>query len=127
LQLLKVTNELLQGWEYEESNETCCGKCVQVACVVKDELKKPDEKWMSPDNCTTYTCNSLGGELMVSSEQETCPSLEDCPEKNVYSKGCCKYCNITSAAQSKFLWSLQLVTIDWTLFCSKMWFGRNRA
>jgi von Willebrand factor len=90
-----------KGWEYEESNETCCGKCVQVACVVKDELKKPDEKWMSPDNCTTYTCNSLGGELMVSSEQETCPSLEDCPEKNVYSKGCCKYCNITSAAQIK--------------------------
>ncbi|RZC42307.1 hemocytin, partial [Asbolus verrucosus] len=87
------------GWEYKESTSTCCGECVQVACVVGDDLREPEETWTSSDNCTTYTCENLSGQFMVSSNQESCPSLEDCPEENIYTKGCCKHCNITSAPQ----------------------------
>ncbi|KAJ3643777.1 hypothetical protein Zmor_026489 [Zophobas morio] len=88
-----------KGSEYKESNDTCCGECVRIACVVDDELKKPGENWTSPDNCTTYTCENFGDEFTVMSQQESCPSLEDCPQENIYVKGCCKHCNITSGAQ----------------------------
>lgn len=89
-----------QGWEYRESNTTCCGECVQVACIVGDELKQKDENWTSPDGCTTFTCEYLGDQFVVSSQQESCPSIDDCPQENVYVKGCCKHCNLTTSSQS---------------------------
>lgn len=90
-----------QGFEYKKSNDSCCGECVRVACIVDEKLKKPGENWTSPDNCTTFTCEQFGNEFIVSSQQESCPSLENCPEENIYIKGCCKHCNITSAPQRK--------------------------
>jgi len=89
-----------KGWEYKESKDKCCGECVQVACLVDEQLKKPGENWTSTDNCTMYACEVLGDQFVVSSQQELCPSLEDCPDENIYVKGCCKHCNITSLPQT---------------------------
>ncbi|KAK7066926.1 hypothetical protein SK128_023902 [Halocaridina rubra] len=47
------------GWNYEPSPLypiQCCGACVQVACVIEDQVKNVGESWMSRDLCTTYTC-----------------------------------------------------------------------
>ncbi|XP_030749920.1 hemocytin [Sitophilus oryzae] len=89
-----------KGWEYKESKTQCCGECVQTSCVVNDELKKPEETWKSEDGCVTYSCDNLGGQLLVSSNHEACPYIEDCPAENVYTKGCCKYCNVTIEAMT---------------------------
>lgn len=93
----------MQGWKYQESNTTCCGKCLQFACVVDGILKMPNETWTAPDNnCTKFTCEVFGDEFLTASQQETCPELEDCPKENIYMKGCCQFCNKTAESQSKF-------------------------
>lgn len=93
--------ECKKGWEYVPSNETCCGECEQVACLVDDELKKPGDKWASPDGCTLYTCERIGNQFTVSTFQESCPNVDDCPEENIYFLGCCKHCNFTVVDQGK--------------------------
>lgn len=81
--------------------QTCCGECVQVACVVNDELRNPGENWTSPDTCTTFTCEETEDhQFSVSSFYESCPNVDDCPEENIYTKGCCQYCNVTSLPMS---------------------------
>ncbi|XP_065155864.1 hemocytin-like isoform X3 [Atheta coriaria] len=86
------------GWEYVASNVTCCGECVQRACVVENTLKSPGVNWTSADNCTTFTCENFLGQFTVSSHQVSCPQIDDCPPENVYTKGCCEYCNVTALA-----------------------------
>lgn len=102
-----------KGWEYKESETQCCGECIQTSCIVSNELKKPGETWMSDDGCVTYSCENLAGQLLVSSHQESCPSLGECPSENVYMKGCCKYCNITSEPMS--LCSPQAIHLEKTV------------
>ncbi|KAJ8974052.1 hypothetical protein NQ317_002298, partial [Molorchus minor] len=92
-----------KGWEYRESQGTCCGDCIQIACVVDGTIRQPGDNWKSTDNCTTYTCDNFNDQFVVSSQQESCPSLEDCPEENIYVNGCCKYCNLTSKDQKSGL------------------------
>ncbi|XP_066254573.1 hemocytin [Euwallacea similis] len=89
------------GWEYIASleNQQCCGECVQAFCIINEDLKQPNETWKSEDGCVTYSCDNLGGQLLVSSHHESCPSLNDCPEENVYTKGCCQYCNVTTGQE----------------------------
>ncbi|KAK8736441.1 hypothetical protein OTU49_005007, partial [Cherax quadricarinatus] len=47
------------GWEYEPpvNPEQCCGKCVQIACTVDDQVKAVGETWVSDDLCTIYNCS----------------------------------------------------------------------
>ncbi|KAL1513261.1 hypothetical protein ABEB36_002690 [Hypothenemus hampei] len=89
-----------KGWTYKESNKECCGKCIQTSCIVNNTLKSPNETWKSPDGCTTYSCENFDGQLLVSSNQESCPSIDDCPKNNVYILGCCHYCNLTTESKS---------------------------
>ncbi|CAG9772868.1 unnamed protein product [Ceutorhynchus assimilis] len=84
-----------KGWTYKESDTACCGECIQTSCIVNDELKAPADTWKSEDGCVTYSCDKLGGQLLVSSNHESCPSIEDCPNENIYTRGCCRYCNVT--------------------------------
>lgn len=88
-----------KGWLYQESKDSCCGECIQTACIVDDVLKLAGESWLSPDNCTTFTCENIGGQFIVSSQQESCPSIDDCPAENIYVKGCCKHCKIDTSSQ----------------------------
>lgn len=83
------------GWEYKESDYQCCGKCVQTACVVNDELKSLGEKWTSEDGCTTYSCEMMQQQLTIVTETESCPDVSQCAPYNLYKMGCCNYCNIT--------------------------------
>lgn len=90
------------GWEYKDSKDRCCGQCVQKGCLLNGELKQKGENWTSSDNCTVFTCEFLGDQFTVSSQQEACPSIDDCPEENIFVKGCCKQCNVTTLSNSKF-------------------------
>lgn len=63
--------------------------------MVGDAIKQPGENWTSSDGCTFFACERFGDQLSVTTQQESCPSLEDCPEDKVYVKGCCKHCNVT--------------------------------
>lgn len=93
---------MFKGWEYKESDTECCGECVPVGCVVDGKLKQIGENWTSSDNCTTNTCEQLGDQLVVLSEQEVCPNLDKCLPEFIYTDGCCKRCNMTAEAFSKF-------------------------
>ncbi|XP_017781781.1 PREDICTED: hemocytin [Nicrophorus vespilloides] len=98
----KCNKDCAKGWEYVESKTECCGDCVQVACVIGDELKSPGENWTSADGCTTFSCDKYLDQFSVNSQHESCPKiLDDCPKDHIIVKGCCKYCNITSEAQSQ--------------------------
>nr|CAH7739498.1 unnamed protein product [Callosobruchus chinensis] len=104
-----------KGWEYKKSNKTCCGECVQVACITNGHLRKPGDVWQSEDKCTTYTCENLGGEFSVVTNQERCPILdENCPPENIYVKGCCKFCNFTSA-ESQSLCKPEAIPLEKTV------------
>lgn len=74
------------------------------ACVVEGVLKMPGENWTSSDKCTTFSCEHLDDQFSVSSQQESCPDVDDCPVENIYVKGCCKYCNAASEPQSILLY-----------------------
>lgn len=87
------------GWEYKESADSCCGECVPVACVVDGVVKQAGENWTSSDGCTLYSCEQFGEQFSVATQQESCPAIDDCPEEDIYVKGCCKHCNITSESQ----------------------------
>ena len=87
-----------QGWEYKESETKCCGECIQVACVVDEEIKQPGQNWTSPDGCTTFSCEKSYDQFTVASMLETCPNIEDCPIEDVYTQGCCQLCNYTRMA-----------------------------
>ncbi|KAJ0180770.1 hypothetical protein K1T71_004174 [Dendrolimus kikuchii] len=85
------------GWKYlEPSEDVCCGRCVQESCVIKDELKTPGTKWMSADNCTTFSCVKFGDQALVVSAMAKCPDLSECAPENIVNDTCCQICNITS-------------------------------
>lgn len=57
---------------------------------------------MSADNCTTYACERINDQFLVSSTKVVCPDISSCPDENIYIKGCCKYCNLTAESQSNY-------------------------
>nr|XP_023019258.1 hemocytin-like [Leptinotarsa decemlineata] len=101
--------ECKKGFKYVESNTTCCGSCVQVACLVDGDIKDPGESWKSSDNCTTFTCDQYNDQFSVVSNQETCPRI-DCPEENTYVEGCCKLCNITSSSMGTYHETFKIIS-----------------
>ncbi|KAF5285691.1 hypothetical protein FQR65_LT13076 [Abscondita terminalis] len=81
------------GWEYKESQSSCCGECEQVACVVDGALRQPAENWTSTDGCITYFCDKVKDQFMIASMQESCPDIEGCPVEDITVKGCCEVCS----------------------------------
>ena len=54
---------LLQGYEHEPPGPTeCCGKCVQVACILNGTLHPIGSSW-NPDPCTFYSCVGSRGHV----------------------------------------------------------------
>lgn len=54
------------------------------------------DKWFSTDGCTKYACEKKDNNFMVSAYEKSCPDLSNCETSHIYTKGCCKYCNVTS-------------------------------
>jgi len=51
-----------QGWEYRAKNDSCCGQCVQLGCILENKVFKGGDTWPGADNCTTFSClQVLGG------------------------------------------------------------------
>ncbi|KAG8238938.1 hypothetical protein J437_LFUL000776 [Ladona fulva] len=88
-----------KGWEYIEpvlDSEKCCGECKQVACITEDnKLIPPGTKWTTDDGCTSHICEQKGEQLQITSFEEKCPSVDDCPPENIIFDKCCKRCNAT--------------------------------
>uniref|UniRef100_A0ABM5F8M9 LOW QUALITY PROTEIN: uncharacterized protein n=1 Tax=Pogona vitticeps TaxID=103695 RepID=A0ABM5F8M9_9SAUR len=88
------------GYEYEESDGECCGKCVQVACIINvngtAEVVKPGDIWQRKDNnCSQYECEKLDDTLILVNVRRTCPPLDpECKpdEIEITPDGCCKTC-----------------------------------
>lgn len=93
------------GFEYKKDKSgKCCGKCAQTKCAINDKLYSPGEKWLSPDNCTNYSCayNDNNGQILITSSQETCPDISTCPFEYQKKKGCCVVCEIVSESLSEY-------------------------
>lgn len=88
------------GYKYEKAEGECCGKCIQVACVMKmkdgtTQVLQPGEIW-NPSNepCTKYKCEITEGQYIPTEVPTSCPS-EDCPLGAKYEKAdgeCCGKC-----------------------------------
>lgn len=79
----------------------CCGICVPVKCVIGTEVYAPGQDWSTTDNCTTFTCNKVNNQLVVTTSQPTCPDISGCPEKLRYFDKCCTMCKPIVEDQSK--------------------------
>eukprot|EP00062_Callorhinchus_milii_P025158 gi/632985833/ref/XP_007909903.1/ PREDICTED: intestinal mucin-like protein [Callorhinchus milii] len=91
-----------QGFEYQEMTDECCGKCVQVKCLVDlgDQpvvLLPPGDELPSPyNNCTVFGCTQIHDFLLLNVSKIICPDFdEDNCEPGTISiteNGCCKTC-----------------------------------
>lgn len=88
------------GYEYQVKADECCGKCIQVACIINingtAEILKPGQTKAS--NCSQYRCEPRNNTLVLVETEETCPFFDpDCNpdriELTLY--GCCKICKET--------------------------------
>ncbi|XP_053094270.1 mucin-5AC-like [Pangasianodon hypophthalmus] len=85
------------GYEYQLVPGKCCGKCVQISCVVTSgnttQIIKVKETWVS--DCMSCTCEEKS--LTVSCKHVPCPTQEppNCNEPGQMmvqqTVGCCKY------------------------------------
>ncbi|XP_051823059.1 mucin-5AC isoform X16 [Antechinus flavipes] len=87
------------GFKYQEEPGRCCGKCVQVACVVHTNgsavhLVKPGQTWSSPeDKCVQYECEKVNGQLILVTAKKACPPVLCSPDQVRKSEdGCCLVC-----------------------------------
>ncbi|XP_040183621.1 mucin-5AC-like isoform X3 [Rana temporaria] len=89
-----------QGYKYENIEGQCCGKCVQVSCVMKlkdntTKILQPGETWSSPDQpCVKYECEIIDDQFNPTEIRRACP-IEDCPLGTKYEKAegeCCGKC-----------------------------------
>ncbi|XP_071972691.1 uncharacterized protein [Engystomops pustulosus] len=91
------------GEDFVQPPDQCCGQCVQKFCVVTmpdGETKKLSEgqSYTSPnDNCTSYVCNKVDGQLVTLTAKETCQytSVDDCKDFEEYitmPNRCCGAC-----------------------------------
>ncbi|XP_067322691.1 mucin-5B-like [Anolis sagrei] len=90
-----------EGHEYQVNAGECCGKCVQVACVITlndtVELLKPGDIWHpETNNCTFYECEEISDTLVLVNTVRKCPTFDpkECGPVGVKltSDGCCQEC-----------------------------------
>lgn len=57
-----------EGYKYVEaspSEQTCCGKCEQSACIINGTIRNVNEEWSSADNCHKYKCQNSSGAVSL--------------------------------------------------------------
>ncbi|XP_041417840.1 mucin-5B-like [Xenopus laevis] len=88
-------SDCLEGYTYEKEEDECCGKCVQVACVMKMEdektqILKPGDVWTQPDEpCIQHECHIIEDQFVPVTLKKTC----DCPLGYEYKAIPGKCCN----------------------------------
>ncbi|XP_053881324.1 mucin-5AC-like isoform X1 [Malaclemys terrapin pileata] len=90
------------GYEYKMKSGQCCGKCVQVACVLKMKdntvhVLQAGKVWHEPgDNCTFYKCEQIEDQFIPVTVRKACQPIypEDCDPADIKlsEDGCCKRC-----------------------------------
>ncbi|XP_076847019.1 uncharacterized protein muc2.1 isoform X2 [Brachyhypopomus gauderio] len=100
-EFVTCNTECKPGYEYVESDNDCCGKCVQSKCIVNHNgtthLLQTGTEW-APINtgCNWFTCTFTGGEYITTSYKTQCPPLniDNCEPGTVQlsSDGCCQVC-----------------------------------
>ncbi|MEQ2284925.1 hypothetical protein AMECASPLE_026647, partial [Ameca splendens] len=92
-----------EGYVYVDQPGQCCGSCKQTSCIVDvpglktPVILKPSQSYSPPNNnCTTYDCQKVKDEFIVSRNQTTCPVFdpENCVPGTEMSdmNGCCRTC-----------------------------------
>ncbi|KAG7205161.1 hypothetical protein KM043_018256 [Ampulex compressa] len=72
------------GYEYSFLNDktiSCCGTCVQIACIIGKDLKNVGEEWFSNDHCTRYSCDSIDGNILVRAITQKCAEIDPMDEE----------------------------------------------
>lgn len=90
------------GSELVVATDKCCGICVPTKCVIGNDVYEPGQEWSTKDNCTTFKCNKMDKQLVVTTSQATCPVISECPENLRYFDNCCARCKQVAEDQSKF-------------------------
>ncbi|CAI9616072.1 unnamed protein product [Staurois parvus] len=94
------SNECQVGFKYEKVEEECCGKCIQVSCVMKlkdntTKILQPGETWSPPDQpCVKYECEIIDDQFNPTEIRRAC-TIEDCPPGSKYETAngeCCGKC-----------------------------------
>ncbi|XP_058016425.1 mucin-5AC [Ahaetulla prasina] len=89
------------GHKYQEVSGQCCGKCVQIACVLildssPPQVIKPGETWHPPgNNCTSHECDLVEDQYVLVTIKKACPPFDqNCRHDyvTVSDDGCCKLC-----------------------------------
>lgn len=98
-------NGCSEGYEYQAApagSGQCCGRCVQVACLLDGQVHAVGTTWQ-PDPCTFITCSGGNGDdqpvQLVRAEMMCSPQPPDCPDANWIAKEgeCCRTCNATQS------------------------------
>nr|XP_033784141.1 mucin-5AC isoform X2 [Geotrypetes seraphini] len=114
------------GFEYKKVAGECCGKCVQVACIMQmdntTQVLQPGEVWNPPaDNCVSYECEEIEDQFVLSTLKRVCPDDDEktCKPGYVLKQKpgeCCSHCvqvacplqmkdNTTHVIQPGQIWS----------------------
>ncbi|NWX79439.1 MUC2L protein, partial [Alca torda] len=90
------------GYELQPVKGECCGRCVQIKCVIRTAnnsnlILSPGEYKNDPyNNCTIYSCSNVHNQLISSTSEITCPAFseETCKPGTItfLPNGCCKTC-----------------------------------
>ncbi|XP_061468751.1 mucin-5B-like [Rhineura floridana] len=93
--------ECPMGYEYQVEAGECCGKCVQVACIISinhtTEILKPGEIWQPEGNkCRQYECEQNNNTFISVHLKRKCPIFDptECEsnETELTPDGCCETC-----------------------------------
>uniref|UniRef100_A0AAQ6IID4 Otogelin n=1 Tax=Anabas testudineus TaxID=64144 RepID=A0AAQ6IID4_ANATE len=105
-----------------KDQSTCCGVCKNISCLYEHEngtaaLYKPGKSWVS--NCMKFDCaDTLSGPTLIS-YSFSCPPFNETECMKVcysivvsYMDGCCKTCDIVSAALTLSVLQVNIVSCD---------------
>ncbi|XP_069079245.1 mucin-2-like [Pleurodeles waltl] len=97
---IKCLTDCPQGYEYKMEPAKCCGRCVQVACILKTEYNtsqviKPGDNWFPYGlSCAVYYCSVVKGQFLLAMIRRPCVEVRPrtcLPEEVPYN--CCNSCD----------------------------------
>ncbi|XP_026705982.1 mucin-2-like [Athene cunicularia] len=88
------------GHQYMIEDGECCGKCIEVACIIKLSNNTihvfPVDEILPLDNCSHYKCEKIEDQFVPVQTKKICPEYDpgecDPDEAETTPDGCCKIC-----------------------------------